>query len=130
MLLIVKTGSLLLASGSRAQGSCYAIRQARGSPGQQSTVWSQISTVPRSGSPARTAVRVHALSFHSCPTLCDPMGCSPPGSSVHGFLQARILEWVAIIFSRDLSDPGIEPGSPVLQADSLPSEPSGMPLGQ
>ena len=36
----------------------------------------------------------------SCPTLCDPMDCSPPGSSVHGILQARILEWVAIPFSR------------------------------
>ena len=36
----------------------------------------------------------------SCPTLCDPMDCSPPGSSVHGILQARILEWVAISFSR------------------------------
>ena len=35
----------------------------------------------------------------SCPTLCDPMDCSPPGSSVHGILQARILEWVAISFS-------------------------------
>ena len=34
-----------------------------------------------------------------CPTLCDPMACSPPGSSVHGILQARILEWVAISFS-------------------------------
>ena len=34
-----------------------------------------------------------------CPTLCDPMDCSPPGSSVHGILQARILEWVAILFS-------------------------------
>ena len=33
-------------------------------------------------------------------TLCDPMDCSPPGSSVHGILQARILEWVAIPFSR------------------------------
>ena len=32
----------------------------------------------------------------SCPTLCDPMDCSPPGSSVQGILQARILEWVAI----------------------------------
>ena len=32
----------------------------------------------------------------SCPTLCDPMGCSLPGSSVHGILQARIMEWVAI----------------------------------
>ena len=39
----------------------------------------------------------------SCPTLCDPMDCSPPGSSVHGILQARILEWVAISFSRGSS---------------------------
>ena len=38
----------------------------------------------------------------SCPTLCDPMDCSPPGSSVHGIFQARILEWVAIAFSRDI----------------------------
>ena len=41
----------------------------------------------------------------SCPTLCDPMDCSPPGSSVHGILQARILEWVAIPFSRGSSQP-------------------------
>ena len=38
--------------------------------------------------------------LQSCPTLCDPMDCSPPGSSVHGILQAKILEWVAIPFSR------------------------------
>ena len=37
----------------------------------------------------------------SCPTLSDPMDCSPPGSSVHGTLQARVLEWVAIAFSND-----------------------------
>ena len=42
----------------------------------------------------------------SCPTLHDPMDCSPPGSSVHGILQARILEWVAISFSRRSSWPG------------------------
>ena len=41
----------------------------------------------------------------SCPTLCDPMDCSPPGSSLHGILQARILEWVAISFSRGSSRP-------------------------
>ena len=41
----------------------------------------------------------------SCPTLCDPMDCSPPGSSVHGILQARILEWVAFPFSRGSSWP-------------------------
>ena len=41
----------------------------------------------------------------SCPTLCDPMDCSPPVSSVHGILQARILEWVAIPFSREAPRP-------------------------
>ena len=41
----------------------------------------------------------------SCPTLCDPVNCSSPGSSVHGILQARILEWVAISFSRESSWP-------------------------
>ena len=39
----------------------------------------------------------------SCLTLCNPVDCSPPGSSVHGILQARILEWVAISFSRGSS---------------------------
>ena len=58
-------------------------------------------------------------------TLRDLVDCSPPGSSVHGTVQARILEWAAIPFSQDLSDPGIEPGSPALQADLLPSEPPG-----
>jgi len=37
----------------------------------------------------------------SCPTLSDPMDCSPPGSSVHGIFQARVLEWGAIAFSRN-----------------------------
>ena len=44
-----------------------------------------------------------ALVDQLCPTLCDPMDCSPPGFSVHGILQARILEWVAISFSRGSS---------------------------
>ena len=44
-----------------------------------------------------------------------------------GVLQARILEWVAISFSRDLPDPGIEPRSPALQVDSLPTEPLAKP---
>ena len=51
-----------------------------------------------------------------------PMDCSPPGSTFHGILQAIILEWVAISFSRGPSQPGIEPRSPTLQADALPSE--------
>ena len=44
--------------------------------------------------------RVKVLVAQLCLTLHDPMGCSPPGSSVHGILQAKILEWVAIPFSR------------------------------
>ena len=51
-----------------------------------------------------------------CPTLCHPMDCSLSGSSVHGILQARILE-------KDLPNPGIELRSLALLADSLPSEP-------
>ena len=46
-----------------------------------------------------------------CLTLCDPMDCSPPVSSIHGILQARILEWVVVVSPRDLPDPWIEPGS-------------------
>ena len=59
--------------------------------------------------------------------LCDSMDNSPPGSSVHGILWARILEWVAILFSRGSSHLGIEPRSPALQADSLLSESPGKP---
>ena len=40
-----------------------------------------------------------AKSLQSCPTLCDPMDCSLPGSSIHGIFQARVLEWGAIAFS-------------------------------
>ena len=50
------------------------------------------------------------------------MDYSLPGSSVHGILQARILEWVAVFFPRRSSNPGIKPGSPALQLDYLPSE--------
>ena len=56
-------------------------------------------------------MRACVKSLQSCPTLCNPMDCSPPGSSVHGILQARILVWVAMPSSRDLPDPGIEPVS-------------------
>ena len=55
------------------------------------------------------------------------MDCSLPGSSVHGILQAGILEWVASHFSKDLSNLGIKSRSPALQPDSLPSEPPGKP---
>ena len=59
---------------------------------------------------------------HSCLTLCDPMDYT-----VHGILQAKILAWVAFPFSRGSSNPGIQPRSPTLQADSLPAEPPRKP---
>ena len=45
-------------------------------------------------------VKVKVLVTQSCPTLCDPLDCSPPGPSVHGILQASILEWVAMPSSK------------------------------
>ena len=54
---------------------------------------------------------MHAELLQSCPTLCDAMVCSLPGSSVYGILQARILEWVATPSSRDLPNSQIKPMS-------------------
>ena len=59
----------------------------------------------------------------SCPTVCDLMDSSPAGSSLHGVLQARVLEWAAIPSPGDLPDPGITLRPPALRADSLPSQP-------
>ena len=67
------------------------------------------------------------LVTQSCPTLCDPIECSPPGSSVHGIFQAKMLKPVSMPSSRDLPDPGIKSKFPTLQADSLLSEPPGKP---
>ena len=64
----------------------------------------------------------------SCLILATPMGGSPPGFSVHRILQARILEWVAISFTRGIfPTQGAKPGCPALQADSLPTELQGKP---
>ena len=57
------------------------------------------------------------LITQSCRTL-QPMNCSPPGSSVCGILQARLLQWVAILCSGDLPNPGIKPQSPALHRNS------------
>ena len=61
---------------------------------------------------ANRNICVGVLVTQWCPTLCDPMDCNQQGSSVHGVLQARILEWVAISFSGSSRNPGIEPGLP------------------
>ena len=59
----------------------------------------------------KCAAAAAAKSLQLCPTLCDSMIHSPPGSSVHGILQARILEWVAMPTSKGFSQPRIEPAS-------------------
>ena len=56
---------------------------------------------------------MHAsLVVQSCLILCDPMDCSPPGSSLLGIFQARMQKWVVIPFSRGSSHPGIKPKNP------------------
>ena len=73
---------------------------------------------------------MHAKSLQSCKTLCDPMDCSPPSSSVHGIHQARILEWVAVPFSGDFPNPQIKFASlkpPALADEFFVMEPSGKP---
>jgi len=59
-----------------------------------------------------TCVCVHAQSLQSCLTLCDPMDCSLPSSSVHGILQARILKWLPCPPPGDLPNLGIKPDIP------------------
>ena len=74
---------------------------------------------------------MRAKSLQSRPTFCEPMDRSLPGSSVHGILQARILEWVAMLSSRGLPHPEIKPtslASPALQAGSLHTESAGKPV--
>ena len=64
---------------------------------------------------------IMCLNLQSCPTLWEPMDRGLPVFTVHRILHARILEWVAFGFSRDIPSPGIKPESPALQVDSLPS---------
>ena len=76
------------------------------SAGRQSTVLSSLSLqqLPTSSllyTRRCVYVSAAAASLQSCPTLCDPMDCSPPGSAVPGIFQARVLEWGAIAFSTD-----------------------------
>ena len=70
------------------------------------------------------------LLAQSCSNPHNPMDCIPPGSSVHGIFQARVLEWVAISYSRGSFQPRDRtciPVFPALQEDSLPAEPTGKP---
>ena len=91
-----------------------------------------VSTTQQSKSVIHTrvcvCVCVRAMWLQSYPTLCDPVDCRPPSFSIHEILQARILEWVAILSPGDLPNPGTKPQSLALQTDSLPPEPPGKPV--
>ena len=67
------------------------------------------------------------LVTQSCPAFCNPMNCSPPGSSVHEFSRQEYWSGLPFPSPGDLPNPGIEPGSCALQADSLPVDPPGKP---
>ena len=100
---------------------------------QQEKPWQQVHVLQLEGSPLLTATRekpmqqqrpstainnwikiclkkVKVLAVQLFSTLCNSMDCKPPGSSVPGILQAGILEWVAILFSKGSSQPGLNPG--------------------
>ena len=69
-----------------------------------------------------------SVSLSVCPTLCDPMDCSPPGSSVHGILQAGTLEWVAMPSSRGSSQPRDWTWVSCIAGGFFTTMPSGKPL--
>ena len=89
----------------------------------------------RSGIQQAAALYMHVYMLSrsaTCPTLCNPMNCTPPGSSLHGTVQARIPEWVATYSSRGSSRPRnctCISHAPALQADSLPLCYLGNPIG-
>ena len=113
-----------------------AISSSRGSsqPKDQTHVayiTGRLFTTDPPGKPLRNiTITLNLLPFssltQSCPTLCDPVDCNLPGSSVRGIFQARILEWVTISFSRGSSQP--RDLSPALEGDDLTSEPGGKPF--
>ena len=72
-------------------------------------------------------IHTESVSSSVVSTLWDAMDCSLPGFSVPGILQARILEWIAMLSSRGSSQRRDRPRSSTLQVDSLPSEPPGKP---
>ena len=92
------TGSVVVAHGLSCSSACGIFPDQRSNP---CLLHWQVDSLPLShqGSPVYIYATATAKSLQSCPTLCDPIDCSPPGSAVPGILQARTLEWVAISFS-------------------------------
>ena len=79
--------------------------------------------------PTLMTLKVKVKIVQSCLTLCEPLHCSPPGFSVHRIPQANTGVGCPSLLQGGLPNPGIEPGSSALQADSLPSEPQTEEVG-
>ena len=94
-----------------------------GHPGPQT----QVCSVRGHVALGKGCVCVYVCVAKSYPTLCNSMDCSSPGSSVCGILRQEYWSGLPFPSPEDLPNPGIEPRSPTMQADSLPSEPPGKP---
>ena len=105
--------------GARTEGDCTATRR---------EVLIGKKSPPLCFSGAHTpSVCMYTQSLQSCLNLCDPMDCNPPGSSVHGILQARILEWVAMPFSQGSSQPSDQTLIFCIAGRFFSAEPPGKP---
>ena len=111
---------------SRVRARCYLLYQTASLPHPKLS-WGTILPIPLYSTPLHK--RVKSVSGSVVPdSWRNPMDCSVPGSSVHRISQARIVEWVAIPFSKGSSQPLPKPRSPALHADSLLLEAPGKPL--
>ena len=112
---------LFSTSGSISKGTQLATVAV--TSGQESRCWSEILELD-------LWLPCCCLVAKLCPTLCDPMDYSPPGSSIHGISQGRMLEWVAISFSRGSSQPRDRTHVSCLAGGFFPTEPPGKPKWQ
>ena len=108
----------------------YLRRMENSVGGLQSCCWVKLQCGPLLPwlSPYLKLSLVKVKVTRSCLTLCSPVNCSPPGSSIHEFSRQEYWSGLPFPTSGDHPDPGLEPGSPALHTDSLLSEPSGKPL--
>ena len=98
--------------------------------GLKSLYWGKLWTIryKKTKNPIASSEVVAVLVSQSCLTLCDPVDCSPPGSSAHGILQARVLEWVAMPSSRRCSQPRDQTRVSCITGRFFTTEPPGKPI--
>ena len=102
---IKDTGLIPGSGGSPGEGNCNPLQYLVWRISDRRAWWATVRRVAKSWTWLKQLKWSEVLVLQLSPTLCDPMDCSQAGSSVHGIFQARILEWVAISFSRGSSWP-------------------------